>query len=220
MTQAMPQPAAAGSPGDRILATARSLFAERGFSRVTMRCIASSVGLHNSSLFHHFSSKAEISQRVFDGVLGRLLPRIEALGEDDPPSLDFFVERLLDVGDHFIDEPDDARFLLRVIVDPDVFLASYVRELDRDDASHPLVRLFTIVWGWLDRARRSGAIRPVLVYQATRNLFGILLFEPTYGFGESPPGASTNDPVLHRRQRLTELEAFVRGALAPTGGQR
>ena len=51
-------------------------------------------------------------------------------------------------------------------------------------------------------------IRPVRIYQATRNLIGILVFEPTYGSNDLV------DPV-RRKSRRRELTAFVRGALAP-----
>jgi hypothetical protein len=67
-------------------------------------------------------------------------------------------------------------------------------------------------WGWLERARARGAIRIVDVGQATRNLFGVLLFDPALsrGFGDPDlPSAS------RRRKRAAELAAFLRGALEP-----
>ena len=45
---------------------------------------------------------------------------------------------------------------------------------------------------------------------ATRNLFGIVLFEPVYGL---------TDRSDWRLDRKRELAAFVRGALAPAGGE-
>lgn len=212
--------APAGPSRERILEAAFHLFSEHGFSRVTMRTVAEQVGLHNSSLFHHFRSKSEIARHVFDAVLERLLPLIEPLDGDDPASLDFFVERCLAVADHFLDQPDDARFVMRVILDPEVFLADYVDRLDTDDAAQPVVRLFSSLWTWLGRARESGAIRPVRVYQVTRNLMGVLVFEPAYSLGERQSDSdlsrmTATEFAERRRQRLLELEAFVRGALAP-----
>jgi AcrR family transcriptional regulator len=199
-------------PRERVVDAALRLFAEHGFSRVTMRTIGAEVGLHNSSLFHHFRSKAEIAAAVFERVLGRLLPQIESLNHDDPPSLDHFVERLVALGDHFLDQPDDARYLLRVILDPDVFVAQYVVAVDQDDARNPLVQLFSTLWGWLDRARDAGSIRPVRISQASRNLMGMMLFEPAYGHRSLGPAPHEEDRVRHRR---IEIESFVRGALAP-----
>ena len=199
-------------PRERVVDAALHLFAEHGFSRVTMRTIGAEVGLHNSTLFHHFRGKGEIAAAVFERVLGRLQPLIEPLNQDDPPSLDHFVSRMLGLGDHFLYEPDDARYLLRVILDPEVFVAAYVKALDHGDASNPLVQLLSTVWGWLDRARSAGAIRPVRISQASRNLMGMLLFEPVYGHRSVSPQPDEED---RRRHRRIEIESFVRGALAP-----
>jgi AcrR family transcriptional regulator len=210
----------ADHPRERVVDAALRLFAERGFSRVTMRTIGAEVGLHNSTLFHHFRGKGEIAAAVFERVLGRLQPLIEPLNQDDPPSLDHLVRQTLALGDHFLHQPDDARYLLRVILDPDVFVAAYVDALDHGDASNPLVQLLSTVWGWLDRARSAGAIRPVRISQATRNLMGMLLFEPVYGHASVSPQPDEQD---RRRHRRIEIESFVRGALAPfpvTGADR
>lgn len=124
-------------PRERILEAALSLFAEKGFDAVTLRAIGARVGLHNSSLFHHFRSKAEMAQVVFDRVLARVLPILEPLAEDDRPDLE--------------------RFLA--------------------------------------------------VLQTTRNLFGLLLFEPSYGLGTSYPGSPTQAPEIRRRERREDLAA-------------
>lgn len=207
-------------PRERIVHEARQLFAAHGFSRVTLRSIGARVGLHNSTLFHHFRGKGEIAQAVFDGVLERLLPMIEPIGAGDPPDLDRFVERMVAVAEYFMDEPDDARFLVRVLLDPEVFLASYVGSIDPDDAESPIVRLFSLVWGWLGRARGAGVIREVRVYQATRNLFGVVLFEPVYAATDSSEDFSAGEVEERRRHRRLEVAAFVRGALEPVGGER
>ena len=194
-------------PRDRIVKAALPLFAEHGFTGVSLRTIAAEVGLHNSSLFHHFRSKREIAVAVFEDVLERYLPKVERLDLENP-DLDAFLDVLVEVGDDFANAPEDARFLLRAIVDGDQFLWPYRDDLDVTDESNPLVRNFTALWGWLGAAREKGVIRPVRVYQAARNLIGILVFEPTYGSNDF------GDPRrLSARRR--ELRAFVRGALAP-----
>ena len=210
-----PEPDASPGPRERVLEEALRLFAESGFSRVTLRAIGGEVGLHNSSLFHHFRSKAEIARDVFEGVLERLLPRVERLASDDPPELEHLIEVVLDVADHFRERPEDARFLMRVMLDPEVFLSAYVTEIDADDADQPVVQLFSAVWGWLDRAREAGVIRPVHVYQAARSLFGLMLFEPVYGFHELTEERSATEAGRRHEHRRNELEAFVRGAFTP-----
>ena len=182
---------------------------------LTLRAIGTRVGLHNSSLFHHFASKADLARAAFDLVLGRVLPKLEGLAEDDPPDLDCFIEALAELADYFSDHPDEARFLTRAVIDPALFFDVFAGREDRGAADSPVVRLFAIMWGWLDRAREAGVIRPVAVLQTTRNLFGLLLFEPSYGLGTTYPGGPAQPPELRRSERKRELAEFVRGGLAP-----
>ena len=201
------QPFEVDAPRDHIVRVSLQLFAQRGFDGVTLRAIAAEVGLHNSTLFHYFRSKSEIASSVFESVLERVFPLLDRL-DLEQPDLDRFIGVLVDVADHFASDPDDAQFLLRSIIDGEAFLYAYRKDVDPEDPDNPLVRLFTLIWGWLSAARGAGVIRPVRVYQATRNLIGILLFEPVYGsndFGDS-------ERLANRRRELT---AFVRGALAP-----
>ena len=203
------------NPRQRILEVALGLFAEKGFDAVTLRAIGTRVGLHNSSLFHHFRSKAEMARAAFDLVLGRVLPKLERLAEDDPPDLERFIDALVELADYFADHPDEARFLTRAVIDPALFFDVFAGRDDRGAAESPVVRLFTLLRGWLDRARTAGVIRPVAVLQTTRNLFGLLLFEPSYGLGTSYPGGPVQAPELRRSERKQELSDFVRGGLAP-----
>lgn len=48
----------------RILETAGRLFAERGYAATSVRDIADELGIANPSLYHHFSSKAELLEEV------------------------------------------------------------------------------------------------------------------------------------------------------------
>ena len=136
-----------------------------------------------------------------------MIPQLDRLDPDDP-DLERFIGVIGDIGDDFVQAPDDARFLLRAIIDDQAFLYAYKDGVDPEDEANPLVRLFTVVWGWLAAAREAGVIRPVRVLQAARNLIGILVFEPAYGSDD------VDDPkrLASRRRELTR---FVRGALAP-----
>ena len=51
---------------DKIFSTAVSLFAKSGYSSVSMRDIASAVGIKASSIYNHFESKEAILESIFD----------------------------------------------------------------------------------------------------------------------------------------------------------
>jgi AcrR family transcriptional regulator len=198
-------------PRERILEAALQLLAACGYEGVTLRQIGAKVGLHNSSLFHHFRGKGELVTEIFHRVLDRVIARLVPLEEDDQPELERLVAVCLDVADHFAKAPEEALFVLRVVIGSPGF-ETYLRGVDRGDRTHPVVRLHSILWGWLERASARGVIRAVDVGQATRNLFGVLLFDPALSQGFGDPDLPT---VERRRRRATELDAFVRGALEP-----
>lgn len=66
------QDAASGGSKDRILAAALELFTEHGYRATSMRQIAERVGLTKATLYHHFSSKAEIIQSLLGPLLDSL----------------------------------------------------------------------------------------------------------------------------------------------------
>lgn len=51
---------------DRILEAAIELFAEKGFSDVSVREITRAVGIKESSMYNHFESKQQILDEIFD----------------------------------------------------------------------------------------------------------------------------------------------------------
>ncbi len=195
---------------EKIVIAARRLFAERGFEGVTLRLIGRAVGLHNSSLFHHFGGKREIIAAVLAQVTDELLALVGPLAKDDPPSLDRFVEVMLRVSDHYAERPDSARASMRVLLNPEFYLDAHVEKVftQRPDPSQRLVRFMTLIWSWLERAQDAGAVRPVETQQATRLLLGLLLVEPIWMTG-------THAIDRNSDRRRAELEGFVRGALQP-----
>lgn len=187
--------APAETPRERILRCATRLLAEGGPGALTMRAVGAEVGLHNSSLFHHFPGKGEIVAavlaRVNDGMRGRLEP----LAADDPPTLQRLVEVLLALSDHYAAERDEARCSLRLLLEPGLAGARGAQGA-------------TPLWSWLARARAAGVVRPLSVGHAARSLLAIVLLEPAWPAGGASAGR--DDPL-----RRAELSAFVVGALTP-----
>jgi AcrR family transcriptional regulator len=69
-----------------LIATARGLFAERGFSGVAAEEIVRAAGVTRGALYHHFDGKAGLFRAVFEQIEGELAERFasEALARSDP----------------------------------------------------------------------------------------------------------------------------------------
>ena len=69
-----------------LVATARRLFAERGYSSVGTEEIVRSAGVTRGALYHHFDGKAGLFQAVFEQIEAELAGRFatEALSKADP----------------------------------------------------------------------------------------------------------------------------------------
>ncbi len=184
---------------DAILAAALPLFAERGFDGVGLRAIGERVGLHNSSLFHHFRGKGDIAYGVLERSVEGVLAQLEPLARDETPRLESLERALGAASDHLAREPDAARVVLRALAGPP---RPEWAPSGRRNASYPacVVRLFTLLWAWLERARDAGAIRDVRPRPITRALLGALLFDAASADGS---------PDVRR----AELVAFVRAGL-------
>lgn len=78
----MPAPVSSSANADTILDTAEMLFAQKGFSAVSMRMIANESGQHLASANYYFGSKAGLFEAAF---LRRIVPvnsrRLELLAE-------------------------------------------------------------------------------------------------------------------------------------------
>ena len=184
-----------GEPRERILRCATELLAEGGPGALTLRTIGARVGLHNSSLFHHFPGKSEIMAEVLGRVSDGMRERLEPLVRDTPPTIDGLVEVLLGLSDHYATERAQARCALRLLLEP---------ELGGSRAGQGA----TPLWSWLARAQAAATIRPVSVGHAARNLLSMVLLEPVWP-------ASGPESERDRDRRRTELATFVRAALAP-----
>jgi AcrR family transcriptional regulator len=69
-----------------LIATARSLFAERGFAGVATEEIVRAARMTRGALYHHFSSKEDLFRAVYEDVEQRLVQQIatEAMATEDP----------------------------------------------------------------------------------------------------------------------------------------
>jgi AcrR family transcriptional regulator len=196
---------------ERIVDTAIELFALHGLHGMSLQMLADHVGLHKSSLFHHFSGKDVLASACLERVMNALLPAVLPLNHDDGKDIEVIVRASEAMADHFSQHPTAALFLTRCLV------GGKDRIQGEGDAGIPQVfPFFAAVSGWLDRARRIGTIRPIRVRHGLVNLMGLVLFYPSIagGFGKGLLGF---DPTSARaaKARREELGALVRAALAP-----
>lgn len=173
--------------------------------------LADAVGLHKSSLFHHFRGKDQLADACLRRVMGSVQQVVEPLAEDDAHELGAVVDACEALADHFTRDSSAALFLTRCLLGGQDRIAGE----GRDDGQQ-VVALFSTISGWLERARRAGTIRPIRVRHGIVNLMGLVLFYPSIagGFGRGLLGFDPSSPRAARARR-EELGALVRAALAP-----
>ena len=211
------------SPRQRIVDEALELLAEHGYEGMSLQQVADRVGLHKSSLFHHFRSKDELAHEVYRGLAERLLKRLDPILSEDPPRFESVLDALDASVDHFAAEPAAARLLMRLMV---TTRHTEPREgapapADASPFESPpgeigaVDRVLLLVGQWLARARAAGVIRHVPVRHTVLNLMGLVLFYPGV-VHHIPVAALRADPrspeMLAARKR--ELRELLRRALA------
>lgn len=157
---------------ERIHRAALARFARYGYDAVSMQQIADDVGLHKSSLFHHYTGKSQLFTEVYRDVMKRLFELLHPLHDSSSPSREVLLEVLTALVEHFCDEPQAARLLLSVMTSPDD------SEL-RDFCGGLTIEFYAIVIAYLKRARQSGIIRRINIQQAVPNLIGLVLLYPS-----------------------------------------
>jgi AcrR family transcriptional regulator len=70
-----------------VFEAAARLFAQRGYSRTSIRDLAEELGLQKSSLYHYFDSKEDLLHRLLDDIMEQALGRIEELCVQTMPPL-------------------------------------------------------------------------------------------------------------------------------------
>ena len=190
---------------ERIHRAALERFARYGYDAVSLQQIADDVGLHKSSLFHHYPSKSALLAAVFDTVVQGLIDRVRPLQTDDPPSAQTLLEVSLALAEHFCDEPQTARLLLQAMTAPD---DSEMRRQATDG-----FEFYEIVAHYLDRARRANVIGRIKIGQAVPDVIGLTLLYPAIAHdlaevvGKDPLSASA------RETRRAALERSIRALL-------
>jgi len=202
------------SSKERIHAATLRLLSRYGYEGMSLQMIADEVGLHKSSLFHHYRGKLELATEVFVTATGTLLHRIEPLAHDAPPRRETFFAVVDDCLDYLAEAPDVARLLLTRLVAPED--SDLNVPVGGADAGHPVQRLFRIVGSWLERARAAGVLRRQSIRQTIPNLIGVLLMQPSLVAGIADmTGADPADGPRERALRHGAVHALLEGLFEP-----
>jgi len=197
---------------DRIVDTAIELFALHGLHGMSLQMLADAVGLHKSSLFHHFSDKGTLGVACLERVMIQVEPVIAPLATDDATELAVVVRVCEDLADHFTKHSTAALFMTRCLIGGQDRI-----QADANADIRHVIPFFSTLSSWLERARRQGTIRPIRVRHGLINLMGLVLFYPSIagGFGKGLLGFDPTSPRAAKARR-EELSALVLAALSPT----
>ena len=199
---------------ERIVRVATELFARHGYAAVTMRQLGEAASLDNSSLYRHFPDKRSLAAAALDAAVGELLERVKPLAEPEGDLFECLIDVTVDISDYLADSPAVARLLLDWILAPD-HRADALPGVSADEINRPSVQFLSILGDGIARARRAGSIRRVEVLETLVNIIAVVLLRPATAGSWLASEDRKRSAASRRRARRREVEAFLRGALAP-----
>lgn len=198
---------------DRILDAAEALFARRGYAGVGMREVAESAGLGKSSLFHHFSGKAELYVEVAARLLAgfeQRLTRALAEGGDPRTRLDRWLACLID---RLAEDRFAARLFLRSLFEEDAELEAHADGDPRIDQA--VERILSDLAALLREGIGTGAFRPASIPHTVQSIVGLTVYHFASGeFGDQLLGRSPFSPTEVKRRKQEVRNLLCSGLLA------
>lgn len=153
---------------EQLLAAARAVFAESGFSGASMKAIAEHAGIRKASLFHHFESKEALYLEMFSTItadLSQLVLDADLANGDFSERLENLASLVTSyLGTH----PFVARLAMRELVDAGPFAGG---------AGRPQVELaFKVVVAFLRKGMKDKEIPEQDPRQLATSIIGTHLF--------------------------------------------
>ncbi len=148
------------SSHDRILMSAKRLFARNGYENTSTVAIAREAGTSESQLMKHFGSKQGLLAAIFDRGWASIIERVQATQGTGPPA-----DRLFGMLEAMVVELENDSDLKELLT----LESRRVRKDNRDVLVSQGFRQFaSLVDGLLGEMKRQGQIRPDLKLDAVR----------------------------------------------------
>ena len=102
---------------ERLLDSAMTLFAARGFYGASLANIADELGLTKQALLHHFGRKEKLYAEILARISDRMLAVIDEAQAGDGAPADQLESALLSLYRLFLHSPQEARIIMRELLD-------------------------------------------------------------------------------------------------------
>jgi AcrR family transcriptional regulator len=180
---------------ERLLASARELFAEQGFAATSLDQVVAAAGVTKGALYHHFQGKRDLFRAVFDREHARIAELVVAAASTESDAWDafyagcraFFAET---------QHPDTQRIAL--LDGPSALGWDEMRAIE-SRYSLELIRL------GLERAIAEGRMAERPVAPLAHMLFGGLCEAATFVARSEDPAATTERVLAELRVQLDAL---------------
>ncbi|MFH1058905.1 MAG: TetR/AcrR family transcriptional regulator [Pseudomonadota bacterium] len=182
-----------------IFAAAARLFAQRGYSRTSIRDLAEELGMQKSSLYHYFESKEDLLHRLLDDIMEQALPIIEELCSRSMPPLEKLAAFM--------------RFYTHVYAGDRDRLILLVNELDclpperREQVVTKQRRYVAAIRGILAELKQAGLLKDLPLSVLVFIFFAMVHYTPKW---YDPAGPVSPDELGHILEQV-----FCQGILAP-----
>lgn len=191
-----------------ILDTARAHFVSNGYAGARMQAIADDAGINKALLHYYFRSKGDLYDRVVDGVLDMLVPKIASALRSDGDFWDR-VGRLVDVYvDTLLDHPEIPVFIMAELSQK---REEFVEKLRSRMVPFEAIAEFI---QWMHQEMEEGRLRKVPPHQLMLSVIGMLVFpfmaKPIFQTLLHVDEESFRDLMIERKQFVKD---FLRKAL-------
>jgi AcrR family transcriptional regulator len=180
---------------ERLLDSARELFATQGFAATSLEQVVAAAGVTKGALYHHFESKRDLFRAVFDREHARIAEVVVAAAATEADAWDAFYAGCR----AFFEEtqhPDTQRIAL--LDGPSALGWDEMRAIE-SRYSLELIRL------GLERAIAEGRMAKRPVAPLAHMLFGGLCEAATFAARSDKPAAATDRVLAELRVQLDAL---------------